>query len=270
VAERLGRALQKLVQRFESARDLLKPADIVCGLFYFVNTLLEVYPAVHWKCLNVSHHLMIKVLVAENATPWQHLTYASISKQLPLLFLDKANKFRRWQDAQAFLIGKLLLKRGLSEFGFQDYLLENLQYNAFNRPYISAREIDFNISHAGQYVICALSKQHRVGVDIEQVHPVDLQDFAGCFTARELDRLSRSSEFLFDFFNIWTIKEAAIKADGRGLQIPLQQFEAGEQIMLGDNLWHIHALKIAHGYVAHLATDGALRATVIIQNVLIS
>lgn len=213
---------------------------------------------------------MVKVLVAENIAPWQHSTYASVSKQLSVLFLDKASKFRRWQDAQAFLIGKLLLKRGLSEFGFQDFLLENIQYNAFNRPYFSTGEIDFNISHAGQHVICALSKQRRVGVDIEQVNPVDLQDFANCFTSRELDRLSRSPEFLFDFFSIWTIKEAVIKADGRGLQIPLQQFEAAEQIMLGDNTWHIHALKIAHGYVAHLATDGALREPVIIQNVLIS
>jgi len=187
-----------------------------------------------------------------------------------MLFLDKASKYRRWQDAQALLIGKLLLKRGLNEFGFQDFLLENIQYNAFNRPYINARELDFNISHAGQYVICALSKQHRVGVDIEQVHPVDLQDFATCFTGPELDRLSRSPEFLFDFFNIWTIKEAVIKADGRGLQIPLQQFEAGEQIKLGDNLWHTHTLKIADGYISHLATNNALSEPVVIQKVLIS
>jgi hypothetical protein len=42
VAEWLGRALQKLVQRFESARDLKKPAKrSACGFFCYPHLLLN-------------------------------------------------------------------------------------------------------------------------------------------------------------------------------------------------------------------------------------
>jgi 4'-phosphopantetheinyl transferase len=209
---------------------------------------------------------MVKVFVAQNTIRWEQSVYAAVANQLPIFFLEKASKFRRWQDAQALLIGKLLLKIGLKEYGAQELLIEDIQYNAFHRPYIKT-DIDFNISHAGEYVVCVLSKECRVGIDIEQIHEVNIEHFVDCFTSHELEKLSRSSEFLRDFFVTWTIKEAVIKADGRGLQIPLNQISASQQVALGDTCWYVIQLEIAGGYVAHLATNKIVEAPIKIQHV---
>jgi len=196
---------------------------------------------------------MIRVLIAENAEPWGHFT-AAVSRGLPADLVKRAQQYRRWQDAQAFLIGKLLLRKGLIELGFHERILEEIRYTEFGRPYLHAG-VDFNISHAGRFVVAVFSANARIGVDIEAVNEVRLEDFTSCFTGRELERLSVSPRFLFDFFTIWTIKEAVIKADGRGLQVPLHQFDAAGTIVLAGNVWHLHPLTVPAGYVSYLATD---------------
>jgi len=196
---------------------------------------------------------MIRVLIAENAEPWAHST-AAVSRGLPIDLVKRAQQYRRWQDAQAFLIGKLLLQKGLVELGFHERILEEIQYTEFGRPYLHGG-IDFNISHAGRFVVAVLGANVRVGVDIEAMNEVRLEDFTSCFTGRELERLSESPRFLFDFFTIWTMKEAVIKADGRGLQVPLHQVDAAATIVLAGKTWYLRPLTVPAGYVSYLATD---------------
>ena len=70
------------------------------------------------------------------------------------------------------------------------------------------------------------------------------------------------------FFNCWTRKEAYIKAIGKGLTLPLDQFDVslapGESASLLNaegapeeaSRWSLKALTPAPGYVAALAVEG--------------
>jgi 4'-phosphopantetheinyl transferase len=62
------------------------------------------------------------------------------------------------------------------------------------------------------------------------------------------------------FYRYWTAKESLIKADGRGLQIALSEFEVGDSIpqagiQLSENRWYIRELDVFPGYACHIACE---------------
>ncbi|BAP58038.1 4'-phosphopantetheinyl transferase [Thioploca ingrica] len=177
--------------------------------------------------------------------------------QLPMVLQQKMNRFRRWQDQQAFLFGKLLLQQALYFMGYPADSLYQLQYNEYNRPFLE-QPVDFNISHAGDYVICAITTRGRVGIDIELIKPINLEDFQHYLTPQEWQAIISSPVSYEVFYNYWTIKESVIKADGRGLSIPLRDihFEAG-MVRLDKHNWFIHPITVDPRYPCHCATNCA-------------
>src|SRR5688500_1557642 len=77
---------------------------------------------------------------------------------------NKILKFSRWQDAHAFLYGKLLLKKGLEDLGLNTSLKE-IKYSSYGKPYLECN-VEFSISHSSSYVVCALSTTCKIGIDL--------------------------------------------------------------------------------------------------------
>ena len=93
---------------------------------------------------------------------------------------------------------------------------------------VGAPGLRFNLSHADGLVACAVTGVCDLGVDVEDsARRCELLRVARRFFARDevasLERLpaSRRRE---RFFEIWTLKEAFIKARGLGLPLPLGRF----------------------------------------------
>jgi 4'-phosphopantetheinyl transferase len=115
---------------------------------------------------------------------------------------------------------------------------------AAGRPFVHNMDdtLDFNVAHSGDWVLIALSSGGRVGVDVEFVRPVPELDaiverhFAGAESEalRRLPRQYRTEAF----FALWTRKEACLKAEGTGLQQPLNQF----RFELGDGVPALHSV----------------------------
>lgn len=88
-------------------------------------------------------------------------------------------------------------------------------------------ELQFSVSHSGDWVVIALTESSPIGVDIEQIDPSkQYQELVReVFTIEEQMRLE-SLEIEGDIFlTTWTRKEALVKAIGKGLEIPLRSFE---------------------------------------------
>lgn len=115
-------------------------------------------------------------------------------------------------------MGKYLLLCGLKEYGC-GHFLENIKLSAYGRPFIQNSEIDFNISHSGNYVVCVVSNIAKVGVDIEKMLPVDPNLLRYLFDGLKVDNCS--SRDVTNFYHEWTAREAIVKADGRGMSLPL-------------------------------------------------
>jgi 4'-phosphopantetheinyl transferase len=167
---------------------------------------------------------------------------------------EKVLKYRRWQDAQSSLLGKILLMRGLKKYGFSKCVLEDIQYTPYNRPYFRDN-IYFNISHSGNCVICAISRDFELGIDVEEIRPIIIHDFNSQFNEEELNTIYSSEDRLFAFYNLWTKKEAIIKADGRGMSVPLKNivFKNSREALLNERQWHVKQIDLNNMYCIHLA-----------------
>jgi len=86
--------------------------------------------------------------------------------------------------------------------------------------------LDFNLSHSGDWLACAVTSAGEVGVDLEQVDRERdvLRVARRYFSAREIESLTAlpPGQRQDRFYDLWTLKEAWIKARGLTLAGELQ------------------------------------------------
>lgn len=99
--------------------------------------------------------------------------------------------------------------RELLEYGYREMYSEELPEIAKTekgKPYFPARpDVHFSLSHTDTYVMCAISDS-PVGCDIQAVRQVSDKLKKRTCTEKELA--------VFDFFQLWTLKESWIKLNG--------------------------------------------------------
>jgi 4'-phosphopantetheinyl transferase len=101
------------------------------------------------------------------------------------------------------------------EFGYSDF---------YNKPLLAGDGLHFNLSYRDEWALLAVSDK-VLGLDIEKLIPIeDMEGFGeNCFSEKERDFLNQTL-YKTNFFRLWTLKEAYIKAIGKGLSYPLQEF----------------------------------------------
>jgi 4'-phosphopantetheinyl transferase len=172
---------------------------------------------------------------------------------MPYKIQEKILKYRRWQDAHASRFGKLLLREKLNELGL-DCSLTNLKFTDYGKPYLEENNLRFNISHSGTKVVCAFASFSTIGIDLEEVKPLSMVDFINQFTDYEWKQINASEDTLLEFYKLWTGKEAVIKAEGKGLSIPLQSISIQEnKVILTQNTWHLKQIDLFKNYMLHVA-----------------
>lgn len=173
-------------------------------------------------------------------------------------FLKKLQRYRRWQDAQLSLLGRLLLKHGLTKFDVI-FSEKDLIFSEFNKPMLRQIPIQFNISHSGEIAICVISDVTEVGVDIEKVQDVEVENFKAQMTKTEWERIESAGFVEQEFYNYWTEKESILKANGKGLSIPLKSFEVKNGISeLEQDVFFLDPIYIEDGYKCHIAFKNKL------------
>jgi 4'-phosphopantetheinyl transferase len=153
------------------------------------------------------------------------------------------------------MLGKMLLIEGIKSLGHDTGLLNDMKFTRFRKPYFD-NAIHFNISHSGEYTICAVSNTNKVGVDIEEIKEIPLVDFDNEFSKKELKEIYMAKNPLQLFYTYWTQKEAFLKAIGTGLNIPLNKVAIlDNKITWNKKSWFLKEIKIDPEYVSHLSTD---------------
>ncbi len=201
----------------------------------------------------------VHVLTGKLASQISDKELGRLVNRLPDSFHSQVYRYQKKEDIQASAIGKLLLLEGLKTFyGLGADVLNCIKYNKYNKPYLNGKDIAFNISHSSGLVLCAFSDTIKIGVDVEKVRPINIEEFSKVFTGQELHRIYHSTDQYLEFFTYWTKKEALLKAEGLGLRIPLTDISfnyAGDQAEVLSTLWFLNPLDVDHKYCGWVATD---------------
>lgn len=113
------------------------------------------------------------------------------------------------------LVKGLADKFGLLESGF------TIRKDAMGKPYGEAdgRHIYLSIAHCTREVMCGLSENRDLGVDLE---PVNRKVHEG-LGPRIFHPEAKEEITGLDLIRIWTIKEALVKLEGKGLRTNLNE-----------------------------------------------
>jgi 4'-phosphopantetheinyl transferase len=131
----------------------------------------------------------------------------------------KIKKYHFEEDKKRSIMAEVLLRHSLKkDFG--------ITKNSYGKPMLkNFEQIHFNLAHSGDWVVCGVSDV-PIGIDVEIIKSNDLDVAKAFFTSSEYkDILNQPKEQQIKYFyKIWTLKESYVKAEGKGLSIPLNSF----------------------------------------------
>lgn len=153
-----------------------------------------------------------------------------------LLSLDEQTRVDRFHfehDRRRFIVSHGSLRQILGRYLNLEPNCLRFDTGTHGKPYLaeefSRSEIHFNLTHSHELALCAITRQHEIGIDLEHLRPLsDMLDIAARYfsTAEYLALCSLpESQKLQGFFNCWTCKEAYLKATGGGLAQGLDHFQ---------------------------------------------
>jgi 4'-phosphopantetheinyl transferase len=186
----------------------------------------------------------------------------------------RAARFHFEVDRRRFKIARGALRVILSR-----YLLcspQELQFGqtTYGKPFLKHphdETLSFNLSHAGEMALLAVTRAREVGIDVEFMRPDFATDevaenFFSPFEVAELQRVEPNQRTQA-FFNCWTRKEAYVKARGEGLSMPLNLFDVtlaphSVATMLSNrrdksetSRWTFHDIALNENYVGALVIE---------------
>jgi 4'-phosphopantetheinyl transferase len=193
-----------------------------------------------------------------------------LARYEPLLSpLERACQQRYYfeKDRRRYLCTRALERFVLSEYTHVPPMQWKFERNAYGKPEISRSHhpgippLRFNLSHTDRFIACAVTLENDIGVDIEQMNgQIDVMGIGSqYFSTQEKNDLEACAPLTRQekFFELWTLKEAYMKARGLGLQIPLDAVTIshnGNQLLLSfspacpdaPERWQLHHYRLKH------------------------
>ena len=134
----------------------------------------------------------------------------------------RAARYRFEADQHRHLAGRALVRTFLAHRHDCAPQAPSITKGPHGKPMLNDSRLRFNIAHTSNVVVAAFSRGRRVGIDVEAVdRDADEETLTErVFTAAERRRwrdLPPAQRSAF-FFQVWTCKEAFLKATGQGFQ----------------------------------------------------
>ena len=137
--------------------------------------------------------------------------------------LFRAGRFARVRDRERFISAHGALRMVLGLYLASDPQSLEFRTGPMGKPALvqTFTDLRFNLSHSGDLALIAVTRGREVGVDVERVHrdiefdPI-VEHYFDPTEAWDL-RTAPPHERVGKFFDLWTRKEACVKAEGSGL-----------------------------------------------------
>ena len=141
----------------------------------------------------------------------------------------RAARFVFEKDRNRFVVSHALTRHAIANCLGCEPASVQFDTDSNGKPFLvnAPQELRFNISHTSDRAMIAIAWGQEVGIDIEKHRPLNVLELAQRFFAPgEVLELQSAppQEQLPAFFRCWTRKESFVKAIGKGLRLPLDQF----------------------------------------------
>jgi 4'-phosphopantetheinyl transferase len=215
----------------------------------------------------VDNKIMAECKVLENEI---HLWFASLdvpnderesfARILSPDEIARANRFHFPQHRRRFMVARGRLRQILGNYLEIKPETVSFLYSDRGKPSI-ADPLQFNVSHSGDMAVYGLRRQGRIGVDVEEIRSIkDLEDLTKrFFCAREHELIQHCGEKARVFFQLWTGKEAYLKAIGMGIGGGLDRVEVSIDPLSIRNVegeWHLWSCQPKENFIATIAIEG--------------
>jgi 4'-phosphopantetheinyl transferase len=160
----------------------------------------------------------------------------SADQHLSIEERTRRDRLRLGADRRDFTIAHDLLRRSLSKYVDIPPTEWRFATNEYGKPSIEnidpqVQALSFSLSHTRGCVACAITSNVPLGVDVERIdQSKHVQEVADrYFSEEEAAWLCKCSDDLRNirFAELWTLKEAFLKAMGLGLSGPLTDVSFG-------------------------------------------
>ena len=200
------------------------------------------------------NNIMIYIYYTDSKLVRQKYKLKDFIEKLPEKMHKRAYRYKFEKDGFNFVLGRLLLNKGLEDLGWGDRL-ENIRYLESGKPFLE--NVYFNISHTEGLVVCALSTKGEIGIDIEKVKQVKLDDFEAWFTKKEWAEINSSPSPLQKFYWYWTRKESIIKALSTNLSyLHKIEVDATKNFFSDEGKkWYLKDLDFGKGFTGALCSE---------------
>jgi 4'-phosphopantetheinyl transferase len=190
--------------------------------------------------------------------------------------LLRAARYHQPADRTRFLVARAALRRLLGAYAQRPPANLVFEAGANKKPVLrDAMGLHYNVSHAGNWVLIAIAGT-EVGVDVEKVDAqFAFQDILGTsFSPAEQAFIEQGPASERLFYQLWTRKEAFVKATAQGIAEDFWQVPPldGPHELAGpggaaESGWAVSSFEVAAGYTAAVAYPAALRDKLIFYDV---
>lgn len=183
---------------------------------------------------------------------------------------ERMQRFHFAPDRAHYAVAHANLRRILGAYLHQPAAGLRFHANGFGKPELhrsdSSSSLHFSLSHSRSIAVLAVASGEPVGVDVEDVKPIEQEVADSHFSASERSQLKQlqGDAWLLGFYRCWTRKEAILKAEGVGLFRPLDSFDVSllpdeSAKLLGTRRqfsypWRLHELLPSAGTIGAVAT----------------
>ena len=183
---------------------------------------------------------------------------------------ERMQRFHFAPDRARYAVAHANLRTILGSYLHQPAASLRFRTNGFGKPELdhgdASSSFHFNLSHCRSIALLAVANGRPVGVDVEEVRPIEPEVADTHFSASERSQLSelQGDAWLAGFYRCWTRKEAILKAEGVGLSHALDSFDVS---LLPDQTaelletrkpfsypWKLHDLLPSEGTIGAVAT----------------
>lgn len=155
----------------------------------------------------------MKLYIADLSNLPDPLSCPEMLQELSKERQHRIHSMKQVQSRKQSMGAGLLLKKVLALYHIE---ISSVMAGEHGKPMVEG--LEFNLSHSGNLVICAVSDQ-PVGCDVELLRKAPARVAERYFSRDEQEYLSRfcGEDYDKEFFRLWTMKESYVKMTGEGI-----------------------------------------------------